>query len=333
MRIFSGIQPTGAKHFGNWSGGFRQYAATQGRAVAEGGEAFFCIVDLHSITVDYEPADLHERTLDLAALLFATGLDPERSTVFAQSHVTAHAEAAWLLAAVTSYGQLGRMTQFKDKGERQEFVSAGLFTYPVLMAGDILLYQTTHVPIGDDQRQHLELARDVAERFNARFGETFIVPEGIYPEVGARIMDLQEQTKKMSTTGGTPQGTLLMLDPPDVLRKKVRSAVTDSGSDVRRGDDKPGVTNLIDIMSVASGEDADAIVSRYDGGGYGQFKSDVADAVVALLEPIQGRYNELRGDPGELIRLLSVGAGKARAATSPTLRAMYEHMGFVTLGV
>ena len=333
MRIFSGIQPTGAKHFGNWSGGFRQYAATQGRAVAEGGEAFFCIVDLHSITVDYEPADLHERTLDLAALLFATGLDPERSTVFAQSHVTAHAEAAWLLAAVTSYGQLGRMTQFKDKGERQEFVSAGLFTYPVLMAGDILLYQTTHVPIGDDQRQHLELARDVAERFNARFGETFIVPEGIYPEVGARIMDLQEPTKKMSTTGGTPQGTILLLDPPDVLRKKVRSAVTDSGSDVRRGDDKPGVTNLIDIMSVASGEDADAIVSRYDGGGYGQFKSDVADAVVALLEPIQGRYNELRGDPGELIRLLSVGAGKARAATSPTLRAMYEHMGFVTLGV
>ena len=333
MRIFSGIQPTGAKHFGNWSGGFRQYAATQGRAVAEGGEAFFCIVDLHSITVDYEPADLHERTLDLAALLFATGLDPERSTVFAQSHVTAHAEAAWLLAAVTSYGQLGRMTQFKDKGERQEFVSAGLFTYPVLMAGDILLYQTTHVPIGDDQRQHLELARDVAERFNARFGETFIVPEGIYPEVGARIMDLQEPTKKMSTTGGTPQGTLLMLDPPDVLRKKVRSAVTDSGSDVRCGDDKPGVTNLIDIMSVASGEDADAIVSRYDGGGYGQFKSDVADAVVALLEPIQGRYNELRGDPGELIRLLSVGAEKARAATSPTLRAMYEHMGFVTLGV
>jgi tryptophanyl-tRNA synthetase len=333
MRIFSGIQPTGAKHFGNWSGGFRQYAATQDRAVAAGGEAFFCIVDLHSITVDYDPADLRERTLDLAALLFATGLDPERSTVFAQSHVTAHAEAAWLLSAVTSYGQLGRMTQFKDKGERQEFVSAGLFTYPVLMAGDILLYQTTHVPIGDDQRQHLELSRDVAERFNARFGETFTVPEGIYPEVGARIMDLQEPTKKMSTTGGTPQGTLLMLDSPDVLRKKVRSAVTDSGSDVRRGDDKPGVTNLIDIMSVASGEDADAIVSRYDGGGYGQFKADVADAVVALLEPIQVRYHELRGDPDELTRLLSVGAEKARTAAAPTLGAMYERMGFVRLAV
>src|SRR5215467_9944899 len=218
MRIFSGIQPTGAKHFGNWSGGFRQYAATQDRAVAAGGEAFFCIVDLHSITVDFDPADLRERSLDLAALLFATGLDPERSTVFAQSHVTAHAEAAWLLSAVTSYGQLGRMTQFKEKGERQEFVSAGLFTYPVLMAGDILLYGTNLVPIGDDQRQHLELARDIAQRFNSRFGETFTVPEGRYPELGARIMDMQEPTKKMSTTGGTTQGTLLMLDPPDVVR-------------------------------------------------------------------------------------------------------------------
>src|SRR5881396_428169 len=237
MRIFSGIQPTGAKHFGNYSGGFRQYAATQER-----GEGFFCVVDLHSITADYDPAELHDTSLDLAALLFATGLDPERSTVFIQSHVAAHAEAAWLLSAVTSYGQLGRMTQFKDKGEGREFVSAGLFTYPILMAGDILLYQTDAVPIGEDQRQHLELARDVAERFNGRFGETFKVPEGVYPEIGARIMDLQEPTKKMSTTGGTPQGTLLMLDPPDVIRKKVKSAVTDSGTDVRRAADKPGVT-------------------------------------------------------------------------------------------
>src|SRR5438874_2112720 len=180
MRIFSGIQPTGAKHFGNYSGGFRQYAQTQER-----GEGFFCIVDLHSITADYDPAELHDTSLDLAALLFATGLDPERSTVFIQSHVTAHAEAAWLLSAVTSFGQLGRMTQFKDKGEGREFVSAGLFTYPILMAGDILLYQTDIVPIGDDQRQHLELSRDVAERFNARFGQTFKVPDGVYPEVGA----------------------------------------------------------------------------------------------------------------------------------------------------
>src|SRR6185436_13347491 len=209
MRIFSGIQPTGAKHLGNYSGGFRQYAATQ-----EEGDAFFCIVDLHSITVEYDPENLRTSTLDLAATLFATGLDPDRSTVFAQSHVAAHAEAAWLLSAVTSYGQLGRMTQFKEKGERQEFVSSGLFTYPVLMAGDILLYRTDAVPIGDDQRQHLELARDVAERFNARYGETFVVPDGIYPEVGARIMDLQEPTRKMSTTGGSEQGTVRMLDDP-----------------------------------------------------------------------------------------------------------------------
>src|SRR3989454_8731291 len=198
MRIFSGIQPTGAKHFGNYSGGFRQYAETQER-----GEGFFCVVDLHSITTDYDPADLRDTSLDLAAMLFATGLDPERSTVFVQSHVPAHAEASWLLSTVTSYGQLGRMTQFKDKADQREFVSAGLFTYPVLQAADILLYQTDIVPIGDDQRQHLELARDVAERFNARFGETFVVPRGVYPEVGARIMDLQEPEKKMSTTGGT----------------------------------------------------------------------------------------------------------------------------------
>jgi tryptophanyl-tRNA synthetase len=324
MRIFSGIQPTGAKHFGNYSGGFRQYAATQ-----ELGDAFFCIVDLHSITVDFDPADLRDRTLDLAALLFATGLDPDRSTVFAQSHVTAHAEAAWLLSAVASYGQLGRMTQFKEKGERQEFVSAGLFTYPVLMAGDILLYQTTHVPIGDDQRQHLELSRDIAERFNARFGDTFTVPQGIYPEIGARIMDLQEPTKKMSTTGGTSQGTVLLLDPPDVVRKKVKSAVTDSGVEVRRADDKPGVTNLIDIMTVATGETPGEIEERYDSGGYGKFKTDVADAVVAALEPIQARYFELRGDAGELMRMLRVGADKAREASTPTLEAMYERMGFV----
>jgi tryptophanyl-tRNA synthetase len=324
MRIFSGIQPTGDKQLGNLIGGFRQYAATQER-----GEGFFCIVDLHSITVDYDPADFRERTLDLAAMLFATGLDPDRSTVFAQSHVAAHAEAAWLLGSVTSYGQLGRMTQFKDKGERQEFISAGLFTYPVLMAGDILLYQTDIVPIGDDQRQHLELTRDIAERFNSRFGETFRIPEGVYPEVGARIMDLQEPTRKMSTTAGTPQGTVLLLDPPDTIRKKFRSAVTDSGSEVRRGDDKPGVTNLIDILAALTGDAPDAIESRYDGSGYGAFKQDVGDAVVAVVEPIQERYRELRADPAELQRLLGRGAEKARAASAPTLEAMVERMGFV----
>ena len=324
MRVFSGIQPTGSKHFGNYSGGFRQYAATQ-----EEGDAFFCIVDLHSITVEYDPADLRERTLDLGAMLFATGLDPDRSTVFVQSHVRAHAEAAWLLASASSFGELRRMTQFKEKSDQQEFVSAGLFTYPVLMAGDILLYQTDVVPIGDDQRQHLELTRDIAERFNSRYGETFKLPEGRYPEVGARIMDLQEPERKMSTTLGTPQGTLDLLDPPDVLAKKVRSAVTDSGKEVRRGPGKAGIENLIDIMSVATGDEPESIEARYDGTGYGQFKSDVADAVVAVVAPIQERYRELRSDDAELQRMLAVGADKAREASAPTLEAMYDRMGFV----
>src|SRR6188472_2496864 len=273
-RVFSGIQPTGRKTLGNYSGGFRQYAQTQ-----ETHDAFFCIVDLHSITVEYDPAELRDSTLDLAAMLFATGLDPERSTIFAQSHVTAHAEAEWLLSAVTSYGQLGRMTQFKDKGEGREFVSAGLFTYPVLMAGDILLYQTDIVPIGDDQRQHLELARDVAERFNSRYGETFVVPQGMYPEIGARIMDLQEPTKKMSTTGGTPQGTVYVLDPPETIVKKLKTAVTDSGREIRHDPEKPGVSNLIEILSVATGETFAQIEARYDGKGYGDLKGDVAEAV------------------------------------------------------
>jgi len=324
MRIFSGIQPTGAKQLGNLIGGFRQYAATQ-----EQGEGFFCIVDLHSITVEYDPRDFHERTLDLAAMLFATGLDPERSTVFCQSHVAAHAEAAWLLGSVTSYGQLGRMTQFKDKGDRQEFISAGLFTYPVLMAGDILLYQTDIVPIGDDQRQHVELARDVAERFNSRFGETFKVPAGVYPEVGARIMDLQEPTRKMSTTAGTPQGTVLLLDELDVIRKKFRSAVTDSGREVRRDPEKPGVTNLIDILAALNGESVEDIEARYGVTGYGAFKQDVGEAVVEAVAPIQERYRELRADPAELRRLLALGADKAREASAPTLARMYERMGFV----
>ncbi len=324
MRIFSGIQPTGEKHLGNYIGGFRQYVATQER-----GDAFFCIVDLHSITVDYDPAELRESTLSLAALLFASGLDPERSTVFVQSHVPAHPEAAWLLAAVTSFGELRRMTQFKDKSEQQEFVSAGLFSYPVLQAADILLYQTDAVPVGEDQRQHIELARNVAERFNARFGETFTVPEGIFPEVGARVMDLQEPARKMSTTGGTPQGTVRVLDPPDVIRKKFKTAVTDSGTDVRRSPEKPGISNLIEIMSVATSEPMEAVEARYDGAGYGRFKQDVAEAVIELLAPIRTRYDELRGDPLELQRLLALGAAKAREASEPTLAAMLDRMGFV----
>jgi tryptophanyl-tRNA synthetase len=324
-RIFSGIQPTGRKTLGNYSGGFRQYAATQ-----EQGEAFFCIVDLHSITAEYDPQDLRESTLDLAALLFATGLDPERSTVFAQSHVTAHAEAAWLLSAVTSYGQLGRMTQFKEKAEARDFVSSGLFTYPVLMAGDILLYQTDLVPIGDDQRQHLELARDVAERFNHRFGETFRVPDGVFPEVGGRVMDLQEPTKKMSTTLSSEQGAVYMTDEPDVIRKKFRSAVTDSEREVRYdAEAKAGISNLLEIMSVATGRAVPELESEFRDAGYGDFKTAVGESVVSLLAPIQERYRELRGDERELQRLLALGAEKARRASEPTLEAMYDRMGFV----
>jgi tryptophanyl-tRNA synthetase len=323
--VFSGIQATGAKQLGNYIGAMRQYVSTQ-----DEGEAFFCIVDLHSITVEYDPTDLHERTLDLSALLYAVGLDPKRCTLFLQSHVTAHAEAAWLLSAVTGFGQLGRMTQFKEKGEGKEFVSAGLFTYPVLMAGDILLYQTDIVPVGDDQRQHVELARDVAQRFNARYGETFTIPRGVFPQVGARIMDLQEPTKKMSTSTGTPQGTVLILDTPDVIRKKFKSAVTDSGREVRYApDEKPGVSNLIEILSVVSGRTISEVEADYDGRGYGDLKGDVGEAVVELFEPVQSRYAELRADEGELRRLLRVGAEKARETAAPTLAAMYERMGFV----
>ncbi|MGD0166097.1 MAG: tryptophan--tRNA ligase [Gaiellaceae bacterium] len=324
MRIFSGIKPTGEPTLGNYSGGFRQYAASQER-----GEAFFCIVDLHAITVDYEPVELRERTLDLGAMLFATGLDPERSTVFVQSHVRAHAEATWLLSAATSYGQLGRMTQFKEKGDEQEFVSAALFNYPILMAADILLYQADVVPIGDDQRQHLELTRDVAVRFNSRFGETFTVPDGVYPEIGARIMDLQDPTGKMGKTGSTDEGTIRLVDSPESVRRKLKSAVTDSGREIRHDPvEKAGISNLIEIMTVASGESIAEVEKRFDGAGYGQFKSEVGDAVVALLEPIQSRYRELREDTPELERMLAHGAAKAREAAAPTLEKMYDCMGF-----
>jgi tryptophanyl-tRNA synthetase len=323
MRIFSGIQPTGAKHLGNYSGGFRQYAAAQ-----EFGEVFLCIADLHSITIGYKPEDLRRWTLDLAAMLFATGISADRSSVFVQSHVTAHVQAAWLLSAVTSFGELRRMTQFKEKSKQQEFVSVALFTYPVLMAVDILLYQTERVPIGDDQRQHLDLARDIAQRFNTRFGETFVLPEGIFPQVGARIMDLQNPTRKMSSTGDTPHGTVYMLDTPDVIRQKFRSAVTDSGREVRRAADKPGISNLIGIMSVATGKPPEVIEADYEGQGYGRFKADVGEAVAALFEPVQKRYHELRVDAAALQQLVARGAERAHAASAPTLGLMYERMGF-----
>jgi tryptophanyl-tRNA synthetase len=324
MRIFSGIQPTGEKHLGNYIGAIRQYVASQDEA-----EPFICIVDLHSISVSYDPDDLRESTLSLAALLLASGLEPDRCTLFVQSHNPDHPEAAWLLSSVSSFGELRRMTQFKEKSDTQEFTSVALFTYPVLQAADILLYQTDAVPVGEDQRQHVELTRDIAERFNSRYGQTLAVPNVVTPKLGAKIVDLQEPTKKMSTTGGTAQGTVQMLDEPDVIRKKIKSAVTDSGREVRRGEGKEGIENLISIMSVATGQEPEAIESRYDGAGYGDFKTDVAEAVVDLMTPIQSRYRELRADPAELQRLLAVGAEKARASSAPTLALIYERMGFV----
>jgi tryptophanyl-tRNA synthetase len=324
VRIFSGIQPTGRKHLGNYIGAITQYVAGQDR-----GEAIYCIVDLHAITVPYEAGALREAVYDTAATLLAAGLDPERCIFFRQSDVPEHSELTWLLSSVTAYGDLNRMTQFKDKSAAQrELVSAGLFFYPVLMAADVLVYRANDVPVGEDQRQHVELMRDVAERFNARFGETLVVPEARIPEVGARIMDLQYPDKKMSTTGGSEQGTVLVLDEPGTIAKKIRSAVTDSGSDVARGPDKPGITNLIEIMSVVRGSAPEEIEREFDGGGYGAFKQAVADAVVEYLAPVRERYDEVRGDEAALDAIFERGAEKARAIASGTLADVRELMGF-----
>jgi tryptophanyl-tRNA synthetase len=322
-RVFSGIQPTGTKHLGNYIGAIRHYVADQDK-----GESFYCVVDLHSISVPYDPDELHENTLNTAATLLAAGLDPGRCTLFMQSQVDAHAYGAWLLGSVATWGELRRMTQFKDKSEGQESVSVDLFTYPVLQAADILLYKADRVPVGDDQRQHLELARDVAQRFNHRFGELFPLPAAAIASVGGRVMDLQDPARKMSTTGGTPQGTVLVMDPPEVMAKKFRSAVTDSGREVRRGEGKEGIANLIEILGIATDRSAEQIEAAYDGTGYGQFKGDVADAVVEWLRPVQERYLELRADEGELRRILDAGAEAARAVADVTLAEMRDRMGF-----
>src|SRR4051794_13184923 len=322
-RVFSGIQPTGTKHLGNYIGAIRHYVADQDK-----GEAFYCVVDLHAISVPYQPAALHENTLDTAATLLAAGLDPARCTLFVQSHVAAHAYGAWLLGAVASFGELGRMTQFKEKSEGRDSVSCDLFTYPVLQAADILLYRADRVPVGDDQRQHLELARNIAQRFNSRFGELFVPPDAAIPASGQRVMDLQDPTRKMSTTRGTPQGTVLVIDPPETVAKKVRSAVTDSGREVRRREGKEGLANLIEIMSVATAQTPEQIESCYEGKGYGDFKADVADAVVEMLRPVRERYLELRSEIDELETVLRRGAEHARSVSSATLAEMKRRMGF-----
>jgi tryptophanyl-tRNA synthetase len=324
MRIFSGIQPTGRKHLGNYIGAITQYVAGQDR-----GEAIYCVVDLHAITVPHEPGVLRESVYDTAATLLAAGLDPERCIFFRQSDVQEHSELCWLLSVVTSFGELSRMTQFKDKaGAQRDLVSAGLFFYPVLQAADVLAYRAHEVPVGEDQRQHIELMRDAAERFNARFGETLVIPEARIPQVGARIMDLQAPDRKMSTTGGTAQGTVLVLDEPDVIAKKVRSSVTDSGSEVRRGPDKAGISNLIDILAAVRGIAPDAVEREFDGAGYGAFKAAVADAVVEYLTPVRERYTELRADEARLESVFAQGAEKARAIAGPVVCDVREAMGF-----
>ncbi len=323
--IFSGIQPTGRKHLGNFIGAIRQYVEGQDR----GAPAIFCIVDLHAISVPYDPAELRERVYDTAAILLAAGLDPERCILFRQSDVHEHTELTWLLSAVTAHGDLNRMHQFKEKvGKDRELASAALFYYPVLMAADVLAYRATEVPVGDDQRQHVELMREIARRFNARFGETLVVPELVVPEVGARIMDLQEPERKMSTTGGTEQGTVLVLDEPDVVRRKFGSAVTDSGREIVRSPDKPGITNLIDILAVARGSDQAQVESEFEGSGYGDFKKAAAEAVVEYLAPVRDRYAELRPDEAELDRIFGIGAEKAQAIAAPVLADVRERMGY-----
>ncbi|MEJ7718453.1 MAG: tryptophan--tRNA ligase [Thermoleophilaceae bacterium] len=323
MRIFSGIQPTGRKHLGNYIGAIRQYVEGQDR-----GEAIYCIVDLHAITVSYSPPDLRRYVLDTAALLMAAGVDPERCILFRQGDVREHTELCWLLAAVCAHGDLSRMHQFKEKSARQrELVSAGLFLYPVLQAADILAYRTDEVPVGDDQRQHLELARDIAERFNERFGETLVVPRHRIPAVGARIMDLQAPGQKMSTTAPSEQGTIYVLDDERAILKKVKSAVTDSGTEIRRAPGKPGVSNLIEVLAAVRGSVPAEVERELDGVGYGQLKQAVGEAVRDYLAPVRERYWEIRPDEAAIEAVLAAGAERARAIASDTLAEVRGRMG------
>jgi tryptophanyl-tRNA synthetase len=322
--IFSGIQPTGTKHLGNYIGAITQYVAGQDR----GDPAIFCIVDLHATTVPYDPATLRESTQNLAALLIAAGLDTDRCILFRQSDVQEHAELTWLLSSVVPIGELNRMHQFRDKSAAQrEGVSAGLLYYPVLMAADVLAYRANEVPVGEDQREHLELMRDAAMRFNNRFGELLVVPEQVTPRVGARIRDLQDPERKMSTTGSSELGTVYVLDPPDELRRKIGKAKADSGREIVRREDKPGISNLIEIMAAARGIAPEEVEREFAGSGYGDFKTAVADAVVEWLAPVRERYPELRADEDRLEDILEAGADRARAIARETLADVRAAMG------
>jgi len=316
-RVLSGVQPSGEVHLGNYLGAFRQWATDQ-----YDHDSFFCMVDLHSLAQDYDRALLADRTLAGATSLLAVGLDPSVCTLFVQSHVPEHPRLAWLLECTATFGEVRRMTQFKEKGGESESVRVGLFTYPILQAADILLYDADRVPVGDDQRQHLELTRDLAIRFNHHLGKTFVVPEAAVPKVAARVMDLQEPTRKMSKSVSSPLGTVLVLDPPEEIDRKVRKAVTDTETTVRFDPEaKPGVSNLIEILAAATGEDPAAVADRYS--SYGPLKADLSAALVELLRPVRERYAELAADPGHVVAVLADGAAKAHAVAAVTLdRAM-----------
>jgi tryptophanyl-tRNA synthetase len=324
VRIFSGIQPTGRKHLGNYIGAIRGYLDGQER----GDPAIYCIVDLHATSVSYDPAALPGYVLDTAAMLIAAGLDPNRCILFRQSDVAEHSELCWLLSAVTPYGDLQRMTQFKDKSAReQQLVRTSLFLYPVLQAADILLYKTNQVPVGEDQRQHVELAREIARRFNATYAEAFVEPEAVIPKTGARIMDLQSPDAKMSTTGSTEAGLVYIDDEPDAIIKKIKRAQTDSGSDVVRAPDKAGITNLIDIYSVARDIPPEQVEREFEGQGYGAFKQSVGEAVAELLAPVRERYAELRADEASLESTLRMGAERAQGIAASTMAEVRPAMG------
>jgi tryptophanyl-tRNA synthetase len=326
-RVLSGIQPTaGSFHLGNHLGALRQWVRLQ-----ETTEAFYCVVDLHAITVAQDPAELRRNTLVSAAQLLALGVDPDRSTLFAQSHVHEHLQLSWVLECLTGFGEASRMTQFKDKSQREGTAgtTVGLFTYPVLMAADILVYQAQQVPVGDDQRQHLELTRDLATRFNGRFGDTFPVPEGIIPEGAARVMDLQSPDKKMSKSL-PPAGCVFLLDDPKVTAKKIRSAVTDTGREVVADPvEKPGITNLLTIHSALSGTPVAELEERFAGRGYGDFKKELAEVVVEFVTPVRERTLELLDDQAELERVLAQGAARAREVAAGTVADVYDKVGFL----
>lgn len=325
-RVFSGIKPTGPVQLGNLLGALRHWVSDQDEA-----ETIFCVVDLHALTVPQDPTELRSRTLELAQLLLAIGIDPDRSTLFVQSHVPEHTELSWILECTAAFGELRRMTQFKDKSTDAEFVSAGLFTYPALMAADILLYDTDRVPVGDDQRQHLELARDLAIRFNHRYGDTFVVPEPSIPKVGARVMDLQHPTRKMSKSDESPQGTILVLEDLASVAKKIKRAVTDTDTEVRFDmEAKPGVSNLLSILSACTGEAPEVIATRYS--RYGDLKADCAEAVVETLRPIQDRYATYTADPTGTAAILARGAERARATATGVLARVRQNLGLLPAG-